>query len=244
MTMLAQAAVALQRLFGPCADAAAAASGVILRQRKFTALSLARTFVLGYLAKPTASVEDLAQIAAQTGAAVSPQAVDQRRTPALVKFLQTLFGHATRIVVGASKSLAPLLERFPEVIVGDSSTLQLPDDLQAEFAGCGGSHGAGKAALKLQTELDLRSGGLTFIGTEPGRCPDGGSDRQTAPRARGSLRITDLGYFNLAVFATLAQCGAYFLSRLQIGTQVFTAEGEAVALLSWLARQPGRRPAL
>ena len=68
--------------------------------------------------------------------------------------------------------------------------------------GCGGSYGGGAATLKLQTELDLRSGAVTHIEIEPGRSPDGATSRQQVRRGPGSLRITDLGYFNLAVFTS------------------------------------------
>jgi hypothetical protein len=239
MGIIAKVSAALQRLFGDLVDTAAQTSGVIQRQRKFTAVSLAQTFVLGFLHKPAASDEDLAQLAVQCGAAVSPQAVEQRQTPRLVQFLEQLFRGATQVVVGSAKALAPLLERFASVTVLDSSTLTLPDSLQEQFPGCGGSYGSGAAAMKLQTELDLRSGALQHVAIEPGRCPDGATDRQHAVRGAGSLRITDLGYFNSAVFAAMQQRGEHFLSRLQFGTSVLRPAGEAVAVLLWLAQQAG-----
>jgi hypothetical protein len=53
------------------------------------------------------------------------------------------------------------------------------------------------------------------------------------------LRIADLGYFSLAVFAMMAAAGEYFLSRLQFGTHVLLDPDEAVDVLPWLAKQPG-----
>lgn len=239
MGILAKVGAACQQLFGKIAQAAGDDSGVVQRQRKFTALSLARTFVLGFLQNPQASDEELAQIAVQSGAAVTPQAIDQRHTPRLVDFLKKLFGAATQVVVGSDKVLAPVLERFTAVTVLDSSTITLPDSLKEEFRGCGGSYGGGAAALKLQTELDLRSGAITHVEVEPGRCPDAASSRQQAPRPAGSLRITDLGYFDVSVFAAMVTAGGHFLSRLQIKTQVRRRVGEAVDVLKWLGQQPG-----
>ena len=77
MTILAKVAAALQSLFGPLAQQAADYSGVIQRQRKFTALTLARTFVLGFLQHPRASDEQRAQLAGHQGLAVTPQAVEK-----------------------------------------------------------------------------------------------------------------------------------------------------------------------
>ena len=239
MTIIARVGSALQRLFGPAAQEAADVSGVIQRQRKFTALSLARTFVLGFLRDPEASDEQLAQMAVGCGADVTPQAVEQRHTPRLVRFLQELFGRAPRVVVGSDKALAPILERFPRVTLLDSSTITLPDGLRDEFPGCGGSYGGGAAALKLQTELDLRSGAVTAVQVEPGKSPDGASNRQAARRGAGSLRVTDLGYFDLAVFADMDAAGEYFLSRLQPGTAVLVDDGPVTDLPAWLAEQPG-----
>jgi hypothetical protein len=121
----------------------------------------------------------------------------------------------------------------------DSSTIVLPDSQQEEYPGCGGSHGGGAAALKLQTEWDLRSGAVTHVAIEPGRSPDSATSRQGARRGKGSLRITDLGYFSLSVFAAMTQAGEYFLSRLQFPTGVMLPTGEDVDLLNWLSEQPG-----
>ena len=239
MEILAKAGAALQQLFGDLAQSAADDSGVIERTRKFTPGSLARTFVLGFLKNPAASDEKLAQMAAQCGADVTPQAIEQRHTPKIVAFLEQLFRRATQLVVGSNKSLAPILERFTSVIVLDSSTITLPDQMQERFRGCGGRNGVGQAALKLQTELDLRSGALTHVEIEPGRSPDAATKRQHARRGKGSLRIADLGYFNVAVFAANQAADEYFLSRLQFGTHVLLPDGHTLDLLPWLSEQPG-----
>jgi len=239
MGIIGKVSAALQELFGNIAGEASKMSGVIVRQRKFTGWSLARTFVLGFLRNPKASDEQLAQIAVACGAEVTPQAIDQRHSPKLVQFLKALFCGALKVIVGSDKALAPLLERFTSVTVLDSSTIALPDSQQQEYPGCGGSYGGGAAALKLQTEWDLRSGAVTHMEIEPGRSPDGATSRQHVRRGLGSLRITDLGYFSLAVFAAMAQAGEFFLSRLQFPTGVLHPDDEVIDLLSWLPQQPG-----
>ena len=239
MGIVAKAGWVLQHLLGISAQEAAEESGVIQRQRKFTAQSLARTFALGFLRDPKASDEDLAQMAVQCGAAVTPQAIEQRHTSKLVDFLQRLFRKATKLVVGSQQALAPILDRFTSVTLLDSSTLTLPDQERGQFRGCGGGRGGGVAAMKLQTELDLRSGALTHVEIEPGCSPDGATTRQQARRGKGSLRISDLGYFSVAVFAAMTAADEYFLSRLQCGTHVLLRDGQMVDLLPWLAKQTG-----
>ncbi len=239
MKIITKVGAALQLLFGTVAEQVGQTSAVIVRKRKFSEETLARTFVLGFLRNPKASDEELARMAVECGVNVTPQAISQRHTPKLVKFLKELFVRATRMVVGSDRALAPILERFRRVVLLDSSTAILPDSLQEEFPGCGGSHGAGAAALKLQTEWDLRSGAIMHVEIEPGRSPDAASERQAARYGAGSLRITDLGYFSLAVFAGLTQAKEYFLSRLKFGTSVRLAGSAPIELLRWLAEQPG-----
>lgn len=239
MKIVARVGAALQAVFGKIAEEVAKATHVIARQRKFTAASLARTFVLGFLHKPDASDEELARMAAQCGAEVTPQAIEQRHTAKLVQFLEGLFRRAAALVVGSAQALAPILERFTKVLVLDSTTATLPEDMRERFPGCGGSYGGGAAALKLQVEMDLRHGALEHIEIEPGRSPDGATARQQAAYPAGTLRVTDLGYFSVSVFAALVQAGVYFLSRLQYGTTVIGGGGAPVAVLRWLAQQPG-----
>ena len=229
----------MQVLFGTIAEEAGKKTGVIVRQRKFTYFSLAKTFVLGFLQKPNASDAELAQMAVQCGADVTPQAVEQRHTQKLMDFLEEIFRKATALVVRSAKSLAPILDRFTSVIAIDSTTLTLPDGMEGKFRGCGGNYHGGKASLKLQTELDLRSGALNPIEIEPGRSPDSATSRQKVSWIAGSLRISDLGYFNLAVFAAMTLAKAYFLSRLQFKTGVMLPDGAAINILQWLSKQTG-----
>ena len=144
MQMLTKVAGVVQCLLGEWAEeAAAAGSGVIQRKRKFSARTLAQTFVLGFLRRPNASDEELAQMAGLCGVSLTPKAVEQRFTSRLVAFLETLFRRALECAVSSSQSLAPLLERFTDVLVVDSSTITLPSEMAERFPGCGGSYGSG-----------------------------------------------------------------------------------------------------
>lgn len=234
MDMLAKVGVALQQVFGSVAEKAAETSGVIKRQRVFSPTSLMMTFVLGHLQKPRISVEELAVMASQCGASVTPQAVDQRRTPELVAFLEQVFRESLKIVVASSRSLAPILERFTSVTLIDGSLITLPDSQKDRFTGCGGPSGASQSAVKLQTELELRTGALSHMEIEQGKSPDAATCRQRVTRGKGAPRISDLGYFCLAVFAAMMRNSEYFLSRLQFGTTVLLPDGTALNLLRWL----------
>lgn len=235
MCTLTQVAEALQGLLGEAADVAAKETGVIRRLRKFTPRTLARTFVCGFLQNPRATDEQLAQVAAQGGVNITTQGVAERFNHRLEAYLEKLAGHAMSLAVGSNQAWAPLLKRFTEVRIIDSSTIQLPESQQEKFRGCGGSYQSAKAAIKLQTELDLRSGRL-FIQPEDGRSPDNASSRQQAELPPGGLRIHDLGYFDTAVMESTSRQGAYWLSRLQFGTAVLHRNGTPLRLLEYLGQ--------
>lgn len=239
MGIIAKVSAAVQALFGTMAEEVAKDHPVVKRRRKFTTTTLAQTFILGFLAKPRADDDDLAQMAALCGVVVTAQAIEQRHTPQLAEFLEAHFQRATQEIVASQERLAPLLKRFTAVFLLDSTTLTLPDELRTRFPGCGGSHGGGQAAMKLQIQWELCHGALNAVVIEPGRGCDYKTSLQSAPLPRGSLRITDLGYFDTEVFERFDREGVFWISRLQFGTSVFTPEGQRLALLDWLGEQAG-----
>jgi hypothetical protein len=123
----------------------------------------------------------------------------------------------------------------------DSTTVALPDGLATVWAGCGGrAPQGGRAALKLTVRLDLRTGRLAALPGD-GKAQDKASPLQHAPLPPGALRVTDLGFWSLAVLEEVAAQGAYFLSRLHLQTAVFAAAGDRLDLVDWLPRQRRRR---
>ena len=112
--------------------------------------------------------------------------------------------------VAADPVAVPLLEKFTAVEVGDSTTVTVPDDYAAEFPGCGGKADSGKAAVKIPTAWDLRTGKLTKLEVQPGRHSDAKSEAAEAPVRRGSLLIRDLGYFCLKRFQRWDAEGAFW----------------------------------
>jgi hypothetical protein len=236
VSIVAQVASSLHSLLGPWAEAVAQDIPVVRRRRKFAPATLARTFILGFLAKPHASAEDLARAAARSGVPVTPQAIAQRLTDTMVTFLEGLFRRAIAHRVQAERTLAPLVERFPAVLLLDSTTITLPAELADRFPGCGGSYGGGRAAMKLQVQIDLRHGALDAVAIEAGKDCDQRSSLQSAPRPAGSLRVADLGYFDTEVLRGLRDRGGFWISRLAFGTEIFTPEGAAIARIEDLFR--------
>ena len=211
-------------------------SGFVRRHSKLTGALFVQTLVLGWLAKPSASLGELSQMAARLGVGISPQGLDQRLTTQATMLLEEVLTMAVRQVVTAEPTALPVLERFTAVTAQDSTTIVLPEEWADLWPGCGGSTAHGDAALKLQVRLDRRSGHLEGPLLEAGRAADQTTALQTTPVPAGSLRLQDLGYFSLDVFAAVDRQGGYWLSRSQAATALFLADGQRIAdLPRWLA---------
>lgn len=236
MLSMPRLAAALRTFLTTTADDLARTHGVIRRQRKLTGAALAQALVFGWLANPAATLADLTRAAATAGVAISRQGVDQRFTLAAAAFLRALLEQATQTVVQADPVALPLLRRFPQVLVLDSTTISLPAALAETWPGCGaGNTTAGDAAIKVQVRFDLVRGGLDVLDLTPGRASDCASAGQQPALVPGGLRLADLGYFSLAQMAALVAAGGHFLTRLNAQTAVFAATGRRWALVTLLA---------
>ena len=209
---------------------------VVRRKRKFTGRSLVRMLVLTLVEKPKATYKDWALTAAQLGTPVSETAVEKRFTEPLAEFLKAACQRALREVVAADPAAIKVFEQFTAVIVGDSTSIALPDDMAAAYPGCGNASGGGKAALKLQVRWDLKTGALPQVLIEAGKASDCKSPIAQREPLPGSVEIFDLGYFEVARFRRLDAAKAFWVSRFLHGTHVFTAAGRPLNLRELLAQ--------
>ena len=237
MEMVSRTAVVLQGLLTTVAEEVGRRCGLIQRQREFTASSLVTTFVLGFLRHPRPRWDQLAWVARERGANVTPQAVEQRVTPALRDTLHGVWRKAIKCVVMADDRAQSLLRRFTRVLIGDSTTIPLGDALAGEHPGCGGSYGTSRAAAKWQVIWDCLSGSLWKMSWEAGKQSDSTSSILDETPPAGSLSIFDLGYFSLDRFRTWQEAGAHWISR-GISDLLVTVAGQTHDLHEWLAAQP------
>jgi len=235
MLVLTDLADTLQTLFTTEADDAARETGFHKRRRCLDGPRFAQTLTFGWLHRPDATLEDLADLAADLGADISPQALDQRLTPVATHFLARLLSLALHRAFEADPVAVPLLQRFAGVYLYDTTTVTLTDGLRDLFPGCGGSTPAdGQAALKVHVELEMLRGGLD-LDVGPGRHPDAASLLARRPLPPGSLRLGDRAFFNLTVFQDLEEAGSYWISRLPTCVRVESASGRQGKIAVWLA---------
>src|SRR5215207_8963376 len=93
------------------------------------------------LRKPDAAWADFHLTAAQLGLDLSQTAVQKRFAAGqpLVDFFRQALQRAPGQVIAADEpACASLFRRFTAVLIGDASTITLPDELAALFEGCGG----------------------------------------------------------------------------------------------------------
>ena len=237
MTTIPQVSQAMQELLTSAAQAADAKLHYTKRpdRAKFTAATLTQTLVLGFLAHPDARVEQLAQSAARVGVAVAPQAVDQRFTLATAALLQEIVANSLQHLIAADGVAIPILQRFTGVRVHDSTTIVLPDALAEHWQGCGGSSEVHtSAALKCGVQLDLLTGALCGLDLADGRASDHRLGVQHAALPKGSVRLADLGFYDLGVLAALSAQEVYWLSKLEPTALITDTTGCTRPLLAFV----------
>lgn len=242
MNIIGTVAATLQSALGPSLDTLGRQTGAIRRRRKFSGASLLKTLVLTLMRKPNADSDDFAATAAQLGVPVTPEAVEERFTERRVAFLRAGLESVLGPVVQADPLTLPVLAKFTAVEIGDSTTITLPDQYAAEFPGCGGKTDSGQAAVTLQVVWELRTGALTRLEAQPGRESDATSRVQDEAVIPGSLSLRDLGYFDLERFRMRGAGGAYWISRWQPGTAVFTPDGQPLEVLAYVQQRAGDGP--
>jgi hypothetical protein len=222
MTTLPQISSQMQTLLTVTTETLAQDQSYVKRpdQAKFTPSTLVQTFVFGWWTQPDATLEQLAQMALRLGAEVSPQAIEQRFTARTATLLQAVLAASMQHVVRATPVAIPILQRFTGVLVQDSTTIPLPDALTTTWRGCGNDTTRGTAGLKCGVQLDLLTGALCGLDLAHGRTSAHALPIQHAIPAAGSLRLADLGFYDLEVLRELDHAGVFWLTRPQSNSRI------------------------
>jgi hypothetical protein len=238
MESLPHVSATLEHVLTIVADEAAVSVGFIRRRRILTGALFVQALVLGFLARPAATLHQLTQTVAARGAVISPQGLAQRFGPEAAALLERVLAAAVAAPLRADPVAVPLLGRFAGgVWVLDCTTIRLPDALAKVWQGCGGRTGHGtQSALKLQVRLDLAGGALDGPVLLAGRTQDKAGPLHTAPLPPDALVVTDLGFWSLERLRAVGAMGAFWLSRLDPHTHIFGVAGERRDLPRWLAQ--------
>ncbi len=200
------------------------------------------TFAMSQYVNPT--LEQLSslldQVLERFDQDITREGLHQRINTYAVAFFEAMLAQAIMISLPSSSQLT-LLAQFAEVLLLDSTSFQVPANLASLFGGSGGS--ASTAAIKIRFGYDLKVGRF-FYRIQEGTTPDNRNGNGGVEEVgSGSLRIADLGFFNIQAFGALEQKGAYYLSRMKSGVTLYqrTTDGEYRRLdLVQFVRQMGQ----
>lgn len=110
----------------------------------------------------------------------------------------------SRRLLSGSQIETGLTGNFPEILIIDSSSWQIPEQLQWVFPGCGGS--GGKAGCKLQFCYDYITGEFQLLEAMEGKLPNQKYTRNLpAIMSKGSMALFDLGYWSFNTLFDIVQ---------------------------------------
>jgi len=240
MATIPQIAEIMQTVLDTKAEQLGRETKFVQRKSKMGGAEFTKTLTFGWLENSKATLEELCQTAAALDILITPQGLDQRFSASAAQCLRKVLEAAVSEIIASKPVAIPVLQRFNGVYLDDSSTVTLPDELAEVWQGCGGSTEKGtSAALKLQVRLDYAKGTLHGPFLQNGKTHDRKSPLQQLPVDAGSLRIADLGYWSLDAHEQIGEQDAFWLSRIQVQTAVYDAQGrrwDLVELLQTMAR--------
>jgi len=206
-------------------EACARQTGFVRRTSKITGKVFLALVTFGMWSTRRTSLGQLAAKAAQLGTPVdvSPEALHQRMTRRAVAFLQALLQRAfAQLQTGDTVCDVALFASFAAVHIADSTGFALPPALKELFPGSGGS--ASRAGAKIQVVWEYLSHSFAHLALVAGTTPDNKYIDTVVKLAQpGALFLFDLGYFKVQALALIAQAEAYFLTRLNHQTALYTA---------------------
>lgn len=232
---LNQIGQSIQSFFQNGVEAVAKRTGFVQRASKLTGMKFLQAMVFSTLEEPEMSLSTLRQSCLDAGVSISEQGLDERLNASSVCFLREMFQQAmsqfrTQEGVGIA-----ILQQFAKVYLVDSTQIALPATMSKLFPGALGDECAG--SLKVQLVFEYLNGYFAKLEESNGRQPDQGYRGHWSLIEKNALFLFDLGYFVLETFKTIANQGAFFLSRFQPQTALLTLEGERIDLKQLLAQQ-------
>jgi hypothetical protein len=115
------------------------------------------------------------------------------------------------------------LRPYSAVRIWDSTKLELPEHMAADFPGFGG--GASEAGISIQYRYDLKNGVGSSLDVYPATSSDSGYTKEI-PVEKNALEIFDLGYVSVDFLSRLDEGGSYYVCRLHSQSDVYDLDGQ------------------
>jgi hypothetical protein len=182
------------------------------------------------------SCNDLAaQIQTLSGSTPSRQAVSLRLNQAFENLLQQLFEKVVREKLAGART-TPVFRNYRRVLVQDSTIIQLPSHLFADFSGVANAH-TSVCNARIQATYNLLDHCLLAVSIDPYSKNDQAAAPEL-PLQPGDLVLRDRGYLVVDEIQRHREAGADCIYRHKTGTTYLDPQtGQPIDLLALLKHQ-------
>lgn len=217
-------------------------TGFIKRRRKITGSAFVRALVLGNITDENCSIEGMCKLLWNDEIDITKQGLDFRFKESAVEFMKAMYGECLNLFKTSLTLDCKILEQFGSVKLLDSSQVNLPNNMESIYKGCGasfkGRSNKSKSAVKLQVVFDYLNQVIDRMDLTEGIRSDQGYRNHLQDIKVNDLLIADLGYFVPGSFRQISETGAYFISRYKTDTNLYDAKSEVrLDLLKLLENQ-------
>lgn len=181
------------------------------------------------------SLNQLCCLAVDMEVQIGEQSLNERFNEKAVSFMKALFEKAITQRLGESS--INILSYFSQIMIEDSTVIQLPENLKDLFRGSGG--GASKSSVKVDCTYDFKSSNIS-LKIKEGCQPDSTMNLPSKIVAK-SLWLRDLGYFKMTDFEKIATEKAYYISRLKYNVNIYLTDDKKEAPVDILSLLKGMR---
>jgi hypothetical protein len=170
---------------------------------------------------------------------VAKQSVCERMNPQTECFIKKVVEQQLlKKIPCPTKKVSGILKHFGHVLIEDSTTLSLPDELAGEFPG-NVVAGKRRSQAKIHAAYNLTENNFSFLHLHS----YADNDQKLAADAlpflkKGDLCIRDLGFLVLPVVKEFIKEGIYFISRKTFHTKIYdTRTGKMIDLVKVLRKK-------
>ena len=199
----------------------------VQRSSKLTALTFLQVCLMSSVKACSKSLSQVCMLVRETvGVKIRKQSLDERFTQSAVAFVRQVVEAllAKQLIVRKADSTA--YSPFQRVLIGDCTSFALPPQFTTTYKGPGGKYPG--SAIKLYYEYDFLSGTFSCL-AEDGWARSDQTFNSAKRINKGDLVLKDLGFYQVPFLRELHQKGAYFVSRIPVGSRLFR-DGKPVAL--------------
>lgn len=195
-------------------------TGFVTRISKLTGYKFMDLLLFSKFDNKKLSLNDLSsQAEDKFNVTVSKQGIDNRFSSKSVEFVKSLLESYLKRTIDCNTKIN-FLDNFDRVLIKDSTSFQLPDNMKDKFPGSGGA--GSKASMRIQFEYDYKTGDVTDLSLHAFNDQDMKNASETVEKVKESdLLLRDLGYIKIEVLKQIENSNAYFLNRLHSGTNVY-----------------------